>query len=65
MDILKYWKDNGTKILGTLVVILGGLLTLGLIPPALTQIVEGLVTFLGGTTVKRGFTNSAATPPSA
>jgi len=65
MNIIKYWKDHGTKILGTLVTIIGGLLTLGLIPAAYTQIAQGLLTLLGGTAIKRGFTNSAAVPPGA
>jgi len=59
MNILKWWKDHGTKIIGTLVGIIGGALTMGLIPSAYTQIAQGVVTFLGGIAVKRGFTNSA------
>jgi hypothetical protein len=59
MNILKWWKDHGTKIIGVAVAIVGGALTLGLIPAPYIQIAQGLLTLLGGTAIKRGFTNTA------
>lgn len=64
MKLIQWWKDHGTKIIGTLITVVGGALTLGLIPAQYVQYAEGFLTFLGGGAVKRGFTNSANAPTS-
>lgn len=67
MNILQWWKDHGTKIIGTLVTIISGALALNLVPAQYVQYADGLLALLGGGAFKRGFTNSAAAagPPSA
>lgn len=64
MNILQWWKDHGTKIIGTLVTVISGALALSIIPAQYVKLAEGFLALLGGTAVKRGFTNSA-NPPSA
>jgi len=75
----KLWRDNGTKILGIMVVVLG---TLGaaspqiheLLPPKGDTVFDLLMAALnylfigaGAAVIRRGFTNSAASndPPGA
>ena len=66
MKLMAWWRGHGTKILGTIITVLGGALTMGLVPAQYIQIAQGVLTFLGGAAVKRGFTNSAnASAPGA
>lgn len=60
--MFQWWTNHGTKILGTIIAIVGGALTLGLIPAQYVQYAQGLLTLLGGTAIKRGFTNTANAP---
>jgi len=59
-----FWKDHGTKALGTATTVVSGLLTLnqampGIIPDQYQPYLMALGLVLGAGTVKRGFTNSA------
>lgn len=69
-SIKMWWKNHGTKILGTVTAFIGGLQT-AIIQGWLDvdkwekQVVAVLVVAMGTFTVSRGFTNSKNTPPPA
>jgi hypothetical protein len=54
------WREHGTKLLGSLTVVLGAMqaLTLWFTPRGL-QLVGCAAAIVGGLTVRRGFQNSA------
>lgn len=57
--ILDYWKNHGTKALGTASTVVGALLASPVVPPGSVRTgleIAGLV--LGALTVKRGYVNS-------
>lgn len=56
---MNWWHNHGTKIIGSVVTVVGGALSLGLVPPQYVQYATWLLTFLGGGAIKRGFTNTA------
>jgi len=62
-----WWRNHATKYIGTAITIISGALALNLVPAKYVQIAEGVLAFLGGGAVKRGFTNNAIapSPPSA
>lgn len=63
MNPLNWWKDHGTKILGTVGAIIPGLLGIdGLIPAAQTKYWLAAGVVIGALTVQRGFTNTKAQP---
>lgn len=59
--IAKYWRYHGTKMLGTLTIIIPGLMAIDkLIPPDHTRYWLAANVIVGALTFKRGFTNSKA-----
>jgi hypothetical protein len=63
-EILAYWDEHGTKVLGSAAAIVAALLvTPDLIPPGTaTKILQAANIVLGVLTVRRGFTNSQDKP---
>lgn len=59
----RWWKDHGTKVLGTATMIVSGLQEVaGLIPPEHKPFWAAAGVVLGALTLNRGFTNSKAQP---
>lgn len=62
-----WWRNHATKYIGTLISLISAALFFKLVPAQYVQYAEGLLAFLGGGALKRGFTNNALAsgPPSA
>lgn len=61
-ELIDFYHLHGTKVLGTLQAIIAGLLTIpNLFPPTAVPYVTAVSVVLGVLTVRRGFTNTAAT----
>lgn len=60
-QIIALWNEHGTKILGTLQIIVTGLVAIqNLIPEAHEPYWQAAAVVLGALTINRGFTNSRA-----
>ena len=61
--MIQWWKDHGTKILGTLFIIHQGFDAIpGLVPPEWKPYYAALGVVLGAFTLNRGFTNTKVQP---
>lgn len=58
-EIIKYWRGHGTKALGSLSIIIPGLLAIDkLVPPDHMKYWLAANVVVGALTVKRGFSNT-------
>jgi hypothetical protein len=65
-NITKYWRDHGTKVLGTSTAIISGFLTIpDLISHPHVKYVAAANVVLGALTISRGFVNTKNLQPPA
>lgn len=62
MNIIDLWKEHGTKFIGAAVTVFGAALAVNLFDPQYDKYLEFGVIVLGGSGIKRGFTNTRNTP---
>lgn len=58
LNQFSWWRNHATKYIGGLITLISGALALNLVPAKYVQIADGVLAFLGGGAVKRGYTNN-------